>query len=52
MTYVRTILALIPARGGSREIPKKNVRPLAGKPLINYTIELQGQRFLSSGRPK
>lgn len=33
------ILALIPARGGSKGIPKKNIRPLAGKPLINYTIE-------------
>lgn len=31
--------ALIPARGGSRRIPHKNVRPLAGQPLIRYTIE-------------
>jgi len=33
------ILALIPARGGSKGIPRKNVRPLASKPLIGHTIE-------------
>ncbi|NBB78307.1 MAG: NTP transferase domain-containing protein [Verrucomicrobia bacterium] len=33
------VLALIPARGGSKGIPRKNVRPLAGKPLIGWTIE-------------
>jgi len=33
------ILGLIPARGGSRRIPKKNIKLLAGKPLIAYTIE-------------
>lgn len=33
------ILAIIPARGGSKSIPKKNIRLLAGKPLISYTIE-------------
>jgi CMP-N,N'-diacetyllegionaminic acid synthase len=32
-------LAVIPARGGSRGIPKKNMAPLAGKPLIAWTIE-------------
>jgi len=32
------ILAIIPARGGSKSIPKKNIRPLFGKPLIEYTI--------------
>lgn len=32
-------LAVIPARGGSKGIPRKNVRPLAGKPLIAYNIE-------------
>jgi CMP-N-acetylneuraminic acid synthetase len=31
-------LAIIPARGGSKRIPKKYIRPLAGKPLIAYTI--------------
>ena len=33
------ILALIPARGGSKGIPHKNLVPLLGKPLIAYTIE-------------
>ena len=33
------ILALIPARGGSKGIPKKNIKLLAGKPLIVYSIE-------------
>ena len=32
------ILAIIPARGGSKGIPKKNIAPLAGYPLIAYTI--------------
>ena len=32
-------LALVPARGGSRTIPRKNVRPLAGRPLIEYVLE-------------
>ncbi|MCK4825372.1 acylneuraminate cytidylyltransferase family protein, partial [bacterium] len=35
----KTILALIPARGGSKGIPKKNIKPLLGKPLIAWTIE-------------
>ena len=33
------ILAIIPARGGSKGIPGKNIKPLAGKPLIAHTIE-------------
>lgn len=33
------VLALIPARGGSKGIPGKNIKELAGKPLIAYTIE-------------
>lgn len=33
------ILALIPARGGSKSIPYKNIYPLLGKPLVAYTIE-------------
>lgn len=33
------ILALIPARGGSKGLPGKNIRPLAGKPLIAWSIE-------------
>ena len=32
------ILTLIPARGGSKSIPHKNIRPLGGFPLISYSI--------------
>jgi len=32
-------VAVIPARGGSKGLPRKNLRPLAGKPLIAHTIE-------------
>ncbi len=32
-------LGLIPARGGSKGLPRKNVKPIAGKPLIVWTIE-------------
>lgn len=35
----KRILALIPARGGSKGIPHKNIAPLAGKPLIQYSID-------------
>ena len=34
-----SVLALIPARGGSKGLPGKNIRPLLGKPLISWTIE-------------
>jgi CMP-N-acetylneuraminic acid synthetase len=34
----RRILALIAARGGSRGLPGKNLRPLGGRPLIHYSI--------------
>jgi CMP-N-acetylneuraminic acid synthetase len=33
------ILAVIPARGGSKGIPRKNIRPLVDRPLIAWTIE-------------
>jgi hypothetical protein len=33
------VLAVIPARGGSKGLPRKNILPLAGKPLIAYSIE-------------
>ena len=32
-------LAVIPARGGSKRIPHKNIRPLGGKPMLVYTVE-------------
>ena len=35
----KTFLAIIPARGGSKRLPRKNVLDLCGKPLIAYTIE-------------
>ncbi len=35
----KKILALIPARGGSKRLPGKNVKPFLGKPLIAWTIE-------------
>ena len=42
------ILALIPARGGSVGIPRKNIRLLAGKPLIAYSIEdAQASRLIT-----
>ena len=31
-------LAVVPARGGSKGIPKKNIVPLCGKPLLGYTL--------------
>jgi CMP-N,N'-diacetyllegionaminic acid synthase len=33
------IISVIPARGGSKRIPLKNIKPLLGKPLIEYTIK-------------
>ncbi len=35
----KKILAIIPARGGSKGVPRKNIKILAGKPLIAWTIE-------------
>lgn len=35
----KTFLAIIPARGGSKRLPRKNVLDLSGKPLIAHTIE-------------
>jgi CMP-N-acetylneuraminic acid synthetase len=35
----KTFLAIIPARGGSKRLPNKNVLPLAGKPMLVWTIE-------------
>jgi CMP-N,N'-diacetyllegionaminic acid synthase len=33
------VVTVIPARGGSKSLPKKNIQPLNGKPLIQYSIE-------------
>jgi len=38
MIHEKTILAVIPARGGSKGLPRKNIRILRGKPLIAWTI--------------
>jgi CMP-N,N'-diacetyllegionaminic acid synthase len=35
-----TLLALIPARGGSKGIPRKNIRPFCGKPLLQWSIDV------------
>lgn len=34
-----TVIAVIPARGGSKGLPGKNIADLCGKPLISYTID-------------
>jgi len=38
-TKNKNIIAIIPARGGSKGIIKKNIKNLSGKPLISYTIK-------------
>jgi|SRR3989344_234134 len=38
MHTLKKILAIIPARGGSKSILKKNIKPFSGKPLIFYAI--------------
>lgn len=46
--YNLEILAIIPARGDSKGIPQKNIKKLAGKPLISYTIETaQKSKYIS-----
>lgn len=37
------MIAIIPARGGSKGVPRKNIKKLAGKPLIYYTIKAAQQ---------
>ena len=32
-------VCIIPARGGSKRIPRKNIKPFCGKPIIAYSIE-------------
>lgn len=43
------IIALIPARGGSKRVPGKNVRPLGGHPLLFYTIAAAQESGIFSG---
>ena len=40
MEKAEKVLAVIPARGGSKGVPRKNARLVCGKPLIAYTIEV------------
>ena len=40
------VLAIIPARGGSKGVPGKNIKLLSGKPLIEYTTEVAQQSKL------
>lgn len=43
----KKVLAVTLARGGSKSVPKKNIRPLAGKPLIAHTIEAaRGSKYI------
>ncbi|MBF0407117.1 MAG: acylneuraminate cytidylyltransferase family protein [Candidatus Riflebacteria bacterium] len=43
----KSVLAIIPARGGSRRVPGKNIRIIAGKPLIGWTIlEAKKSKFI------
>lgn len=39
MSADRHVIAIIPARGGSKRIPRKNLLPFAGKPLVVHSIE-------------
>lgn len=45
MKKITDTLAIIPARGGSKGLPGKNIKPLNGKPLICYTIEAAREVF-------
>jgi len=45
----KKIIAIIPARGGSKRLPRKNVLPLNGKPLIAWSIEAaQKSKYIDS----
>ena len=45
MIKLEDVLVLIPARGGSKGIPGKNIKELNGKPLIYYTIDIARHLF-------
>ena len=36
---MKNIIAIIPARGGSKRIPQKNIKPFLGKPMLSYAIK-------------
>ena len=41
------VLGLIPARAGSKSIPRKNLAELGGKPLISWTIDAASKSSLT-----
>lgn len=42
-----TVVSIVIARGGSKGVPRKNIKPLAGKPLVGYTIEAgKGSQYI------
>lgn len=43
MIHNKSVLAILPARGGSKGLPGKNIKPVGGKPLIAWTIEAAQQ---------
>jgi YrbI family 3-deoxy-D-manno-octulosonate 8-phosphate phosphatase len=49
MSEIPQVLAIVPARGGSKSIPRKNIRPFAGHPLLAYSIAA-GLQAQSVGR--
>lgn len=40
MSILEKTLVVVPARGGSKRIPKKNIRPIAGKPMIGWPLSV------------
>lgn len=45
---MKEILAIIPARGGSKSIKRKNIRPILGKPMVYYSIEAcQNSKYIT-----
>lgn len=43
---IKRSIAIIPARGGSKRLPRKNIRSFLGRPIIHYTIEAAQQSGL------
>jgi N-acylneuraminate cytidylyltransferase len=39
----QSVFAIVPARGGSKSVPGKNIRPLKGKPLLAWSIDIARQ---------
>ncbi len=43
MVNGKRVIAVVPARGGSKSIPGKNIKPLCGKPLLAWSIDIARQ---------